>query len=225
MSRIPKIKTLDDLCNVIEEVGFLPLFTNELRGFSVMELKRDGWWTGDERTDPWFWRQIIASRGEIAYGKLFGGKAGFVSRAWYPLFANYRRDGFDFDTLYESGGASQRLKRVMDLFETAPALPGYEIKKTAGFGSGGEKGFEGTLTALMMRTYVTISDFRRKVNRTGAEYGWAVNVYSLPETLFGEAHVRSAYHEEPAESREKIFRQILQYNDTAFKEDVYAFIR
>jgi hypothetical protein len=42
------------------------------------------------------WREIIARTEEVAYGKYFGGKSGFVSKEWFPVFANYRRDGYDF---------------------------------------------------------------------------------------------------------------------------------
>ena len=28
---------------------------------------------------------------------------GFISKKWLPVFANYRRDGYDFDALYEDG--------------------------------------------------------------------------------------------------------------------------
>ena len=46
------------------------------------------------------WREIIARSGKVAYGKFFDKKAGFISVEWLPVFANYRRDGDDFDALY-----------------------------------------------------------------------------------------------------------------------------
>ena len=52
-----------------------------------------GWWTGDAAIDPWEWRKIIAAGDDIAYGKFFDNKAGFISKEWFPAFANYRRDG------------------------------------------------------------------------------------------------------------------------------------
>ena len=42
-----------------------------------------------------FEAEIIAAGGRIAYGKFFDRKAGFISREWLPVFANYRRDGYD----------------------------------------------------------------------------------------------------------------------------------
>jgi len=48
----------------------------------------------------------------------FHGKAGFISAEWFPDFANYRRDSYDFDARYEDGLARYQDKQVYDiLFE------------------------------------------------------------------------------------------------------------
>ena len=52
----------------------------------------------------------IARRGDVAYGKFFDKKAGFISREWLPYFLNFRRDGYDFDALWEDGKASYKQK-------------------------------------------------------------------------------------------------------------------
>ncbi|WP_331472454.1 hypothetical protein [Lacrimispora saccharolytica] len=62
------------------------------------------------------WREIIARSGKVAYGKFFDKKAGFISVEWLPVFANYRRDGYDFDALYEDGKAPRKHKKIMDNF-------------------------------------------------------------------------------------------------------------
>ena len=66
----------------------------------------------DPEQDPWKWREIIAHTGEVAYGKFFNRKAGFVSLEWFPAFANYRRDGYDFDARWEDELASHRAKKI-----------------------------------------------------------------------------------------------------------------
>lgn len=43
-------------------------------------------------------------------------QAGFISKAWFPHFANYRRDGYDFDSRWDEELASMRAKRIMDQF-------------------------------------------------------------------------------------------------------------
>ena len=112
-----RIQSWQELIDWVDEVGFLPLFRNEAEGFSAEENTSDlYWWSGDPEQDPWEWRQLIARSGRVAYGKFFGGKAGFISRAWFPHFSNWRRDGCDFDSRWDEGLAGIRQKRVMDQF-------------------------------------------------------------------------------------------------------------
>lgn len=42
--------------------------------------------TGDPETDPWLWRVRVLEDRALAGGKVFFGKAGWISREWYPLF-------------------------------------------------------------------------------------------------------------------------------------------
>ena len=75
-----RTQSWEELIGLIDEVGFLPLFKNEVDSFSAEENTSDlYWWTGDEEQDSWEWRRLIARSGRVAYGKFFGGKAGFQS--------------------------------------------------------------------------------------------------------------------------------------------------
>ena len=66
------IHTVDQLIEYINEIGFLPLFKNEIPGFSVEERTVSlYWWSGIQEKDPWEWREIIAHSGKVAYGKFF----------------------------------------------------------------------------------------------------------------------------------------------------------
>lgn len=203
------LHTVEELTDYINQIGFLPLFKNEIPGFSVEERTvPDFWWTGDRSRDPWEWREIIAQRGEIAYGKFFHKKAGFISRKWMPVFCNYRRDGYDFDALWDDEKASHRQKKIMDLFDENTELYSFELKKQAGFGKGGEKNFDGVVADLQMKMYLCVRDFRRKKNKLGREYGWPISVYSMPEHLWGYEFISHGYKEKTEDSRERIFQHI-----------------
>ena len=202
------IHTVDEAIDYINSVGFLPLFKNEIPGFSLEERTvPEYWWSGDKERDPWEWRQIIAERGNILYGKFFNKKAGFITKEWFPAFANFRRDGYDFDALYEDGKASIRQKKIMDLFmekEPPAELFSFEIKAQAGFGKNGEKNFDGTITELEMKTYLCVRNFQQKVNKKGQKYGWSVAVYTMPEALLGAEAISGEYRENPLDSAKKI---------------------
>ena len=221
------IHTADELHKVIKDVGFLPLFQNEIEGFSVEEMTDPScWWCGDPEVDPWEWRSILARKNDIVYGKFFNKKAGFISKKWFPYFANYRREGYDFDAGYEDGKVGYRENLIMKLFLPEgvelndvdhkrlkdfvdnPELFSHEVKALAGFGKGGEKNFEGTCTKLQMETYLVVKDFRQKQNKKGEAYGWAIAVYTLPEYLWGYNFVTSRYKESPEDSKRKIYKQL-----------------
>lgn len=205
-----RIRTVQELINYINQVGFLPLFANEAAGFSAEEhVSPLFWWTGDPAEDPWLWRELIARSGQVLYGKFFNRKAGFISKEWFPRFANYRRDGYDFDARWEDELASHRAKKIIDLFETHEELYSYEVKKKAGFGKEGEKNFDGVITDLQMQGYIVVRDFRRrKRKKDGVEYGWPISVYTTPERIIGYDEIAKAYKEDPEESGEKIFARI-----------------
>lgn len=218
-----RIRSWEELIDWINEIGFVPLFKNEIDGFSVEENTSDlFWWTGDPEQDPWEWRELIARSGKVAYGKFFGKKAGFISKRWFPHFANWRRDGYDFDSRWDEELASMRCKKIMDQFVRKEELYSFELKQLAGFGKDGEKGFEGTVTELQMQTYLLVRDFRRRINKKGQEYGWPISVYSTPEALWGYEHIASAYHIAPEESKAKIIQRVKENFPEATDREIKA---
>lgn len=221
-----RLKTVDDLLALVRKIGFLPLFESGIAGFSVEErTTADSWWTGDRDTDPWEWRIILSAHPEIAYGKFFDKKAGFIHKDFFPVFANYRRNGYDFESLFDDELASYRAKKIMDAFELNDEAVGKEImsndlKDIAGFGKeGGEKNFSGILTELQMQAYLIMSDFRQRKNKKGEYYGWHIAVMETPETKWGYDFTTSAYSEKPSDSWKKIVAQIQRfYSDTDEKQ-------
>jgi len=202
------LHTADEAIDYINEVGFLPLFKNEIPGFSLEERTIPKyWWSGDVKNDPWEWREVIARTGKVAYGKFFDKKAGFISVKWLPYFVNHRRDGYDFDALWDDGKASRKQKLVMDLFAGDLENEEYlsnELKAKAGFGKEAEKGYEGVISKLQMQMYLCMRDFRQRTNKKGESYGWPVAVYTTPEHVWGYEHITSAYKEKPEESAKRI---------------------
>ena len=204
-----------ELIEYVKRVGFLPLFGNDIPGFSVEEHTWTmGWWSGDAGDDPWEWREQIARSREVAYGKFFCKKAGFISLEWLPCFANCRRDGYDFDSLYDEGLANARSKRIMDIFADGDGswkddlIFSTEVKKLAGFGKEGAKNFPGILTDLQMQLYLVMVDFKRRQNKRGADYGMPVSILLPPEAVWGYDAVTAAYSESPEESARRIAEQI-----------------
>lgn len=230
-----RIRTWQELVDWINEIGFLPLFGNEVEGFSAEEhTSPDYWWSGYRQEDPWEWREIIAASEQVAYGKFFGNKAGFISLEWLPYFANCRRDGYDFDSKYQDGLASRREKKIMDYFvgEDEDGDPTFseerilstDLKKMAGFGKGKEKNYPGVITGLQMQLYLVIVDFRRRKNKRGEEYGMPVSIMLPPESVWGYDMVTSAYAESPKASWDRIFCHVKELYPDADDADIIRLI-
>lgn len=223
------LHSVDAAIEYINKIGFLPLFRNAIPGFSLEEhTAPEYWWSGDASRDPWEWRAIIARSGKVAYGKFFGKKAGFISLEWLPYFANFRRDGYDFDALWDDGRAPAKQKKVMDLFAEDNAdreLLSNEMKQLAGFGGNAEKGFEGVASALQMETYLVVRDFRQRENKKGEKYGWAIAVYATPEHIWGYDLVSAAYKEDPSESKKRIEERLRERYPEATESQVKGILR
>lgn len=198
----------EELGELVERYGFLPFFKNELPGLSVEEHTPPELWFVDGTDGPWEWKGPVIRSTGCAYGKLFHGKAGFVSREWYPDFANYRRDGYDFDARYDDGLARYKDKEVYDILYEHDRLLSKEWKSLGGFGKNGKKGFDAILTRLQMQCYVTAVDFEYQKDRYGNTYGWGIAKYATPESYYEKAFTDRVYRCSPEESKERLVQHL-----------------
>ncbi|MBR6983465.1 MAG: hypothetical protein IKH75_08040 [Ruminococcus sp.] len=176
----------EQLLVLLRSIGFLPLFSNAVKGFSVEEyVPAERWWTGG-KNDSWEWRHMLAGHSEIAYDKFFAKKAGFIHKDWFPVFACFRRNGYDFDALCDDGLAPHKWKTEMEQFSTDENMSG-KLLPASGISS------ESIKTELQMRTYLIITDLVQKRNKKGQPYGWHLAMLGTPETKWGYDHVTSCY--------------------------------
>lgn len=221
----PTIHNADELEALALERGLLPFFACGVPDCSIEDFTPNRYWFAEGVDGPWEWRMEVARRGMAAYGKLFNKKAGLVSREWYPDLANYRRDGYDFDARYEDGLASYKDKCIMDvLLRDGPTLT-KDLKKAAGFGGDGMKGFETVITRLQMQTYVTVHSFEYSKDKHGKPYGWGVARYAVAEDVLGAEVTRSAYHRDPAESKARLLAHLQALCSQASLADLEKLIR
>lgn len=219
------IHTPDELAAYVRRTGFVPLFGNTVKGFSVEEMtEAKHWWSGDGQ-DPWAWREQLCKREDILYGKFFRRKAGFISAEWFPYFANARRDGYDFDARYDDGLASHLQKRIMDVFEQEEVVSSPLLKQMAGFSGELAKKYDVTVLELERLTYLTVCDFTKKRNRRGEEYGWSTAVYCKPEHRLGYDYVTSGYREEPEMSFRRIMENVRERYPEADEKAISALMK
>lgn len=219
-----KIGSMNELMEVIDELGFVPFFINEIEGFSIEEHIAPGCWynDGDNGFWPaWEWKGPVINKMKCAYGKFFRNKAMYVSSKWFPDFANYRRDGYDFDARFDDGLASIHDKELFELLDANAPIMSKQLKLTGHYGKNGKKGFDTMVTRLQKQCYVVISDFRYSVDKYGNRYGWGVAEYSTPEKFLGKKFCDAVYMRTPEESYARIvrhFKKILPDADQSLIE-------
>lgn len=201
------IRTKDDLIRAVNDLGFVPFFRNSIEGFSIEEHIDPKLWFGDEE-GPWEWKGPVIRETGCAYGKFFEKKAVYISKEWFPDFANYRRDGYDFDARFDDELASYQDKRLFDLVDTNAPILSKNLKQLGNYRKGGNKGFDTVITRLQAECYVIISNFTYLTDKRGQEYGWGVAEYSTPEQFMGSEFTQRVYQRTPEESYERIYNHL-----------------
>lgn len=223
--RFTELRSAEAIASLVQEIGFLPFFSNEIKGFSIEDNCPRELWFSDTMEGPWEWKGPIARKGYCLYGKFFRGKAGFVSLDWLPDFANYRRDGYDFDARFDDELASYKDKTFYDAITQHGSLLSKDLKKLCNYCKGGNKGFDTVITRLQMQTYVVISDFEYLKDKYGKPYGWGVARYSTPEAICGRDITVSAYTRDPEESKERIVQHLTKILPDIDKKLIFKILR
>ena len=223
--RLPEIHSAEDIIQLVEYVGFLPFFANHIPGFSVEECCPENLWFAEGVDGPWEWKGPAARSGNCIYGKFFGKKAGFISRKWFPDFANFRRDGYDFDARYDDGLAPRKDKEIYDTVSEHGKLLSKKLKDLCGYRKGGNTGFDTVITRLQMQTYISIADFVYMKDKHGKTYGWGVAAYSTPDRQFGYDFVTSAYTTNATDSKQRIVAHLKTVLSDVRDEEILKLIK
>lgn len=195
------ICNFEDFCAAVNEAGFSTGSGNDGGAYTVIpfdwneqppENSPIRWHTGDPDTDPWQWRiRALNERTDIAYAKVFFGRSGYISRAWYPYFLAVRREGSRIEDDYRDGLISRMAMRIYGAVQEHRALAVHDIKALSGFVKGEQGQFERALVELQMRMYITMCGEAPKIALTGGAMGWASMVYTLADSFFEGAFERS----------------------------------
>jgi len=211
------------LAEYIQEVGFLPLLDSGIAGYSAEDIVADdchytvlpdgGW-----EWPLWKWKGEIITEGSIVYGKFFAAKAGFISRAWWPDFCNYRRQS---SKAPEEGSVEEMI--LLTLQEQGSMIT-RELRAACGFtGPKMRSRFDSYITRLQMACRIVTEDFVYPTDKHGKPYGWGWSLLSTPEMLYGNEScqcVRSA-----EESRERIMAHLHRILPQASERQIEKLIK
>ena len=201
-----EIHSCPELMEYIDHVGFLPLLSSDIAGFSAEDIVDDecryvtfpdgGWdWP------LWKWKGPIVTEGHVCYGKFFASKAGFITRNWWPDFCNYRRSVHPEP---EEGSIEEAILAVLS--ENGSMIT-RELRAACGFnGPKMRSRFDAYVTRLQMACRIVTEDFVYPTDRHGHEYGWGWSLMTTPEQLYGREHC--CCERTPEESLQRIIAHL-----------------
>jgi hypothetical protein len=223
MKKEEEIYSCAQLMELIQQIGFLPLLNSDIHGYSAEEMVSDdcryvvfpdgGWdWP------LWKWKGTIVTEGNVVYGKFFAGKAGFISKEWWPDFCNYRRSKHpapEADTIEET---------ILLTLQEHGSLITRELRAACGFtGPKMRSKFDSYITRLQMGCRIVTEDFVYPRDKHGREYGWGWSLLTTPEQLYG--YDACQCERTPEASYERLYTHFLHLLPSATEKQIVKLLR
>ncbi len=224
------VNSFNEFCEKLLESGFSMGGGNAKGIYAIISFNWNdsipacpvAWHTGDAETDPWEWRmRVLEERNDIAYGKVFFGTSGYITKEWYPYFLAVRRQGFTFDEWYHEGKAGILEKRIYEAIEQNGHMALHDLKRECGITKETSGQFDRALTNLQKNLFITMCGRTQKLSRTGEPYGWNSTVFTTVEKFWGEDLTLNISADK---AYEKIRERILLLNPEAKEKDIKKFI-
>ena len=223
MMKQGEIHSCAELMDYIQQVGFLPLLDSGIWGYSAEDVVDedcryvvfdDGGWDWP----LWKWKGPIVTEGNCVYGKFFAGKAGFVSREWWPDLCNYRRSQHPAP---QEGSIEEAI--LFTLSEQGSLIT-RELRAACGFsGPKMSSRFDGYITRLQMACRIITEDFVYPQDRHGREYGWGWSLLTIPEQLLGREACQCP--RTPQESFDRLFAHFRKLLPEATDQQILKLIK
>ncbi len=210
------IQNKQDMIDAVNELGILPLFSNSIPGFSIEERCAPNVYFSDEE-GVWEWKGPVIQQTKSAYGKFFENKAAFISPKFYCDFANYRRDGYDYDARCDEGMASYNERFLYELIDSHYSILSKQAKIEGGYIKPRKneliqweprKGFDTQIAKLQRLGYITITNFEYEMDKKGNFYGWGIARYATFEKALGKKFTNHVYDRKPEESYQRLLKHL-----------------
>lgn len=203
IDEFPTISTKEQLEALVNEIGFLPFFTSVIPGFSLRDHVDPAVWFTDDAEGPWEWKADVG-----VYGKLFRGKAVFMSPEWYAILACYRRDGYDYEGMYEDGFLPHDALAVMAELEKESVIS-TDLRARVGLNYK-DSGFDKLINLLQMKCFVIPTSFEYTFDTKGNRYGWGLARYTLSDRKYGALIEAAEARMKPAEAKGLLIEQVMR---------------
>ena len=220
---VHSIHSCQELIECIEAVGFLPLLESGIAGFAAesmmaeecrYRLYDDGSW----EWPLWQWKGSVIKETGCAYGKFFAGKAGFISRNWWPDFCNYRR------SVHPAPDGDSIEGMILAILREEGSMVTRDLRAACDFrGKNMRSKFDAYVGRLQMGCHIVTEDFVYPTDKKGRQYGFGWSLLTTPEQLMGRetCHCKRS----PKASFERIFNHLHSILPTASEQQLMKMLR
>lgn len=167
----------------VNELGFMYLNEKENGYPSVAEETDEKYWfTGNEESDPWCWKDICTERRMVAYGELINGIKGFVSKEMYPYFYAIYKSSVTVEERWFKGKINDMAYNIWKLLDENGSMSGYEIKQSLGVSKkNGLSRYNTAIKKLVSEYSISLSGAKQRIDKQGKPYGTPSIVYTTQE--------------------------------------------
>ena len=217
------IHSCPELIDCVQQVGFLPLLESGIQGFSAERLMaeecrftrfEDGTW----EWPLWQWKGAVVRGGDCVYGKFFAGKAGFISREWWPDFCNWRRSQ---NPIPEENSIEDVILTILRMHGSMIAR---ELRAACDLtGKNMRSKFDNYVGRMQMATYIVTEDFVYPTDKHGQKYGFGWSLLTTPERLLGKE--ACLCDRTPEESYQRMVEHLSQLLPNASEKQVKKILK
>ena len=176
----PIVNTFEEACEVIEQLGILPLSSFIPEHPSLVSITReDAWHTGME-SDPWLWRDLFAGEGVAAYGRFIAGKPIFISRQLFPLVKCVLSPSESVEDRYAAGNLARSTIKIYECIRENDGIDVKRLRMMTGLQQPSNKrDFDRSLIELQSTADILISGISERLNEHGTKSGWNSTCYMI----------------------------------------------
>jgi hypothetical protein len=169
-----QVHTYEEACNVINEIGLLPLSVMVPEYPALNTITEDDKWYSGAEDDPWSWRTKFSAEGVAAYGKFIKKKNVLISRDMLPLLQAVICKKQSIEKRYESGNVSRDAYLLYKLIRDNEGIDTRALREKADMkDKNKKKDFDNGLLELQSSMDIVISGIKEKLDGNGEKSGWS----------------------------------------------------
>jgi hypothetical protein len=188
----PIVTTYEEACQVLTQLGIMPLSSFIPDHPSLESLTRPDAWHTDADTDPWRWRNRFATEGSAAYGRFIGAKPLLISREIFPLVHCLLAGTSAVEERYATGTLARHAIQLYEIIQQHELINVRALRKQAGMQDKADKNaFDRALIDLQNAAAIVMSGTASNHNDQGTKSGWDGTCYMLATTWMDQHHITS----------------------------------